>query len=49
LDYHKILAKTDKTPLRIGGINVFPPDAMRDIGIILDLKLTMENHVDSVM
>jgi len=43
------LAKIYKMPLRVGGVNVFPLDVVRDLGVILDSKLTMKNHVDSVV
>jgi len=43
------LQTINKIPLRVGGVNVFPLDAVRDLGVILDLKLTMKNHVDSVV
>jgi len=36
-------------PFRVGGVDVFPLDAVRDLGVILDSKLTMKNHVDSVV
>jgi len=28
---------------------VFPLDAVHDLGVILDSKLTIKNHVDSVV
>jgi len=45
----QILAKINKIPLRVGGVDVFPLDSVRDLGVILDSKLTMKNHVDSVV
>jgi len=45
----QILAKINKTPLRVGGVDVFPLDTVRDLGVILDSKLTMKNNVDSVV
>jgi len=44
-----MLAKINKIPLRVGGVHVFPLDAVHDLGVILDSKLTMKNHVDSVV
>jgi len=49
LDSPQILAKINKIPLRVGGVNVFPLDAVCDLDVILDSKLTMKNHVDSVL
>jgi len=43
------MAKINKIPLRVGGVDVFPLDAVRDLGVILDSKLTMKNRVDSVV
>jgi len=37
----QILVKINKMPLRVGGVDVFPLDAVRDLGVILDSKLTM--------
>jgi len=45
----QILAKINKILLRVGGVDVFPLDAVRDLGVILDSKLTIKNHVDSVV
>jgi len=45
----QILAKINKIPLLVGGVNVFPLEAVRDLGVILYSKLTMKNHVDSVV
>ena len=45
----QMLAKTNKIPLRVGGVDVFPLEAVRDLGVVLDSKLTMKNHVDSVV
>jgi len=45
----QILAKINKIQLRVGGVNVFSLDAVRDLGVILDSKLTMKTHVDSVV
>jgi len=42
----QILAKINKISLRVGGVNEFPLD---EFGVILDSKLTMKNHVDSVV
>ena len=44
----QMLAKTNKVPLRVGGADVFPLDTVRDLGVVLDSKLTMKSHVDSV-
>jgi len=45
----QILVKIYKIPLRVGDVDVFPLDAVRDIGVILDSKLTMKNRLDSVV
>jgi len=45
----QILAKINKIPLRVGGVNELPLEAVRDLGVILDSKLTMKNHVDFVV
>jgi len=45
----QILAKINKIPLRVGGVDVFPLDAVRDLGVIVDSKLTVKNYVDSVV
>jgi len=42
------LVKTNKTPLRVDGVNVLTLDAVRDTGVIFDTKPTMKNLVDSV-
>jgi len=47
LESSQILAKINKRPLRVCGVEVFP--LMRDLGVVLDSKLTMKNHVDNVV
>jgi len=44
-----MLAKANKMPFRVGGVDVFPFDAVRDLGVVLDSKMTMKNHVDNVV
>jgi len=43
------IAKINKILLHVGGVDVFPLEAVRDLGVILDSKLTMKNLVDSVV
>jgi len=47
-----MLAKTNTTPLRVGALYVSMCScnpAVRDLGVVLDSKLTMKNHIDSVV
>ena len=42
-------AKTNKEPLRVGGVDILPLDAVRDLGVVLDSNLTMKKHVDGIV
>jgi len=42
------LAKISKTPFDVAGQAFMPVDNVRDLGVIIDSKLTMESHVQSV-
>jgi len=43
----QMLAKTNKAPLRVGGVDIL--DAVRDLGVVLDSNLTMKKHVDGIV
>ena len=43
------LAKISKDNLVIQGTEISPLDSVRDLGVIIDCKLTMEDHVNSVV
>ena len=43
------LAKISKDNLVIQGAEISPLDSVRDLGVIIDCKLTMEDHVNSVV
>jgi len=45
----KLLVKTNEILLRVGGVDVFQLDAVCDLAVVLDSKLTIKNHVDSVV
>jgi len=44
-----MLAKTNKEPLRVGGVDILPFDAVRDLGFVPDSNLTMKKHVDGIV
>ena len=43
------LSKISKDNLVIQGAKISPLDSVRDLGVIIDCKLTMEDHVNSVV
>ena len=45
----QMLAKTNKKPLRIGGVDMLPFDAVCDQGVVLDSNLTMKKHVNGIV
>ena len=49
LGSHQQLARISKDNLVIQGADISPLDSVRDLGVIIDCKLTMEEHVNSVM
>jgi len=41
-----MLGKTNKEPLRVGGVNILPLDEyVRELGVVLDSNLTTKKHV----
>ena len=46
LDSSWMLAKTNKEPLCV---NILLLDAVRDLGVVLDLNVTMKKHVDGIV
>jgi hypothetical protein len=42
------LKKVEHIRLSVGGVDVVPLDCVRDLGVTLDSKLTMKQHVDTV-
>ena len=38
----QMLAKTNKEPLRVGGVDILPLDAVCDLGVVLDSNVTMK-------
>jgi len=43
----QMLTKTNNAPLRVGGVDILPLDAVRDLGV--DSNLTMKKHVDGIV
>ena len=43
------LAKVDRRPLMVGGVQIAPLDMVRNLGVLLDDELTMAGHVNSVV
>jgi len=39
----QMLAKTNKAPLRVGGVIILPLNAVRNLGVVLDLNLSIRN------
>jgi len=49
LSSSQMLAKMNKEPLRIGGVNILPLDTVQDYGVVLDSNLTMKKHVEGIV
>ena len=45
----QMLAKTNKEPLSVSGVDILPLNAVHDLGVILDSNLTMKKHVDGII
>ena len=44
----QMLARIEKSPLLVGGVDVVPLDSVRDLGVIIDAQLTMRCHAENV-
>jgi len=44
-----MFAKTNKAPLRVGGVDILPLEAVRDLGVVFDSNLMLKKHINGIV